>query len=127
MSPPQCKTGAVEGAVKHSSDKVVEMKAYLEVEIQESISSLPIKEIGYFLHEIRCCRIRVPATHNDMTDWQIVDIDPGEDDDHKHLDLATWLRRENWIYWYASGKGSAPQHIHDPRSSSRLCSVGSFQ
>jgi hypothetical protein len=26
-------------------------------------------------------------------DWK--DIDPGEDDDHKHLDLATWLRREN--------------------------------
>src|ERR1700722_2293718 len=53
-------------------------------------------------------------------DWK--DIDPGEDEDHKHLDLATWLRRENWIYWYASDKGSAPQLIQDPRSSSRLVS-----
>jgi hypothetical protein len=54
-------------------------------------------------------------------DWK--DIDPGEDDDHKHLDLATWLRRENWIYWYTSDKGSVPRLIHDPRSNSRLIST----
>ena len=51
-------------------------------------------------------------------DWK--NVDPGEDDDHKHLDLATWLRRENWIYWYASDKGSVPQLLHDPHSSSLL-------
>jgi hypothetical protein len=52
-------------------------------------------------------------------------LDPAEDEDegYKHLDLATWLRRENWIYWYTSDNGSVPHLVHDPRSSCRLIST----
>ena len=41
-------------------------------------------------------RLNSTSVHFHFPDWK--NVDPGEDDDHEHLDLATWLCRENWIY-----------------------------
>ena len=38
----------------------------------------------------------------------------------KHQRLSKWLRKSNWIYWYASHQGAEPRLVHDPHGGGKF-------